>query len=73
MRRCLSSTCFAILMNGNAKGSYARVSRRLDGWKKVFLFLGGRITLIHLCLSHIPGPLLLFSSFQNSNLYRSRD
>ena len=30
-----------------------RVSRRLDGWKKAFLSLGGRITLILSCLSHI--------------------
>ena len=30
-----------------------KVARRLDGWKKAFLSLGGRITLIHSCLSHI--------------------
>ena len=31
-----------------------RISRRLDGWKKAHLSLGGRITLIQSCLSHIP-------------------
>ena len=31
-----------------------RISRRLDGWQKTYLYFGGRITLIHLCLSHIP-------------------
>ena len=31
-----------------------RISRRLDGWKKAYLSLGGRITLIQSCLSHIP-------------------
>ena len=31
-----------------------RISRRLDGWKKAFLFLGRRITLIQSSLSHIP-------------------
>ncbi|RVW17381.1 LINE-1 retrotransposable element ORF2 protein [Vitis vinifera] len=30
-----------------------RISRRLDGWKKAYLSLGGRITLIQSCLSHI--------------------
>ena len=30
-----------------------RISRILDGWKKAYLCLGGRITLIHSCLSHI--------------------
>ncbi|RVW87592.1 putative ribonuclease H protein [Vitis vinifera] len=30
-----------------------RISRRLDGWKKTYLSLGGRITLIQSCLSHI--------------------
>ena len=34
------------------------ISRRLDGWKKVYLSLGGRITVIHLCLSHIPSYFL---------------
>ncbi|RVW80650.1 hypothetical protein CK203_044356 [Vitis vinifera] len=31
-----------------------RISRRLDGWKKAYMSLGGRITLIQSCLSHIP-------------------
>ena len=31
-----------------------RISQRLDGWQKAYLSLGGRITLIHSCLSHIP-------------------
>ena len=35
-----------------------RISRRLDGWKKAFLSLGGRITLILSCLSHIPSYFL---------------
>ena len=35
-----------------------RVFRRLDEWKKYFLFLGGRITLIQFCLSHIPSYFL---------------
>ena len=35
-----------------------RVLRRLDGWKKTYLSLGGRITLLHLCLSHIPNYFL---------------
>ncbi|RVW26859.1 Transposon TX1 uncharacterized 149 kDa protein [Vitis vinifera] len=30
-----------------------RISRRLDGWQKAYLSFGGRITLIHSCLSHI--------------------
>ena len=30
-----------------------RVSRRLDGWKRTFLSLGGRITLIQTSVSHI--------------------
>ena len=30
-----------------------RISKRLDGWKKAHLSLGGRITLLHSCLSHI--------------------
>ncbi|RVW96808.1 Transposon TX1 uncharacterized 149 kDa protein [Vitis vinifera] len=35
-----------------------RISRRLDGWKKAYLSLGGRITLIQSCLSHIPSYFL---------------
>ena len=35
-----------------------RLSRRLDGWKKTYLSFGGRITLIHSCLSHIPSYFL---------------
>ena len=34
-----------------------KVARRLDGWK-AFLLLGGRITLIQSCLSHIPSYFL---------------
>lgn len=34
------------------------VSMRLDGWKKAFLSLGGRITLIQSCLMHIPSYYL---------------
>ena len=35
-----------------------RISRRLDRWKKAYLSLGRRITLIHSCLSHIPSYFL---------------
>ena len=35
-----------------------RISRRLDGWKKAYLSLGGKITLIQSCLSHIPSYFL---------------
>ena len=35
-----------------------KVSRRLNGWKKAFLSLGGKITLIQSCLSHIPSYFL---------------
>ncbi|RVW24941.1 Retrovirus-related Pol polyprotein from transposon TNT 1-94 [Vitis vinifera] len=35
-----------------------RISRRLDGWQKAYLSFGGRITLIHSCLSHIPNYFL---------------
>ena len=31
-----------------------RISKRLDGWQKAFLFFGGRITLIQSCLTHMP-------------------
>ena len=32
--------------------------RLLDGWTKAFLSLGGRITLIRACLTHIPNHFL---------------
>ena len=35
-----------------------RIFRRLDGWQKAYLSFGGKITLIHLCLSHIPSYFL---------------
>ena len=35
-----------------------RVSSKLDGWKKAFLSLGGRITLIQSSLTHIPSYFL---------------
>ena len=35
-----------------------RFSRRLDGWKKVFLSFGGRMTLIQSSLSHISSYFL---------------
>ncbi|RVW69297.1 putative ribonuclease H protein [Vitis vinifera] len=35
-----------------------RISRRLDGWQKAYLSLGGRITLLQSCLSHIPSYFL---------------
>ena len=31
-----------------------RISRRLDGWQKTYLSVGGRITLIQSCLTHMP-------------------
>ncbi|WKA00162.1 hypothetical protein VitviT2T_018548 [Vitis vinifera] len=31
-----------------------RISKRLDGWQKVFLSFRGRITLIQSCLTHMP-------------------
>lgn len=34
------------------------ISWRLDGWKKTYLSLGGRITLIQSCLSHFLGYFL---------------
>ena len=30
-----------------------RISRKLDGWQKVYLSFGGRITLIQSCLTHM--------------------
>ncbi|RVW98432.1 Cation-chloride cotransporter 1 [Vitis vinifera] len=35
-----------------------RIFRRLDGWQKAYLSFGGRITLLHSCLSHIPSYFL---------------
>ncbi|RVW60989.1 putative ribonuclease H protein [Vitis vinifera] len=35
-----------------------RISRRLDGWQKAYLSFGGRITLLHSCISHIPSYFL---------------
>ena len=35
-----------------------RVSKRLDRWKRALLSLGGRITLIQSCFSHIPNYFL---------------
>ena len=35
-----------------------RILRRLDGWKKAYLSLDGRITLIYSCLSHISNYFL---------------
>ena len=35
-----------------------RISRRLDDWRKAFLSLGGRISLIQSCVSHIPSYFL---------------
>ncbi|RVW24904.1 putative ribonuclease H protein [Vitis vinifera] len=31
-----------------------RISSRLDGWQKAYLSIGGRITLIQSCLTHLP-------------------
>ena len=39
-----------------------RISKRLDGWQKTYLSFGGRITLLHSCLSHIPS--YFFSLFK---------
>ena len=35
-----------------------RILQRLDGWQKAYLSFGGRITLIHSCLTHIPSYFL---------------
>ncbi|KAJ9697646.1 hypothetical protein PVL29_006989 [Vitis rotundifolia] len=35
-----------------------RISRRLDGWQKTYLSFGGKITLVHSCLSNIPSYFL---------------
>ncbi|RVX05015.1 putative mitochondrial protein [Vitis vinifera] len=43
-----------------------RISRRLDGWQKAYLSFGGRITLIHSCLSHIPSYFLSLFKIPNS-------
>ncbi|RVW28428.1 putative ribonuclease H protein [Vitis vinifera] len=41
-----------------------RILRRLNEWKKAYLSFGGKITLIHSCLSHIPSYFLsLFKIF----------
>ena len=37
-----------------------RISQKLNRQKKFFLSLGGRITLIHLCLSHFLSYFLFF-------------
>ena len=46
----LSYLCLPLGRNPNTKGFWdpvvEKVARRLDGWKKAFLPLGGRITLI---------------------------
>ncbi|RVW63563.1 putative ribonuclease H protein [Vitis vinifera] len=53
-----------LLLGGNPKtiGFWdpvvERISRRLDGWKKAFLSMGGRITLIQSSMSHIPSYFL---------------
>ena len=48
--------------NPNSKGFWdpmvEKVAQRLDGWEKDFLSLGGRITLIQACLTHIPNYFL---------------
>lgn len=48
-----------------------KVSRRLDGWKKFFLFLRRRITLIQYFLSHILSYFLPL--FQDSNINSFKD
>ncbi|RVW46760.1 GTP-binding protein TypA/BipA-like [Vitis vinifera] len=58
------STISGLPLGGNPKTidfwdpMVERISRRLDGWIKTFLSLGGRITLIQSCLSHIPSYFL---------------
>ena len=39
---------------------------RFDGWKKNFLSLGGRITLIMSCFSYVPSYFLSLSKIQIS-------
>ncbi|KAJ9693494.1 hypothetical protein PVL29_012324 [Vitis rotundifolia] len=47
-------------LGGNPKASgfwdpvVERISRRLDGWQKAYLFFGERITLIQSCLTYMP-------------------
>lgn len=36
-----------------------KISCWLDGWKKIFLSFGGRITLVQSCFSFIPAYFLL--------------
>ena len=50
-----------------------RTSRRLDGWQKTYLSFGGRITLIHSCLSHIPSYFLSLLRFPFQWLQKLRD
>ncbi|KAL6312824.1 hypothetical protein AAG906_024679 [Vitis piasezkii] len=37
-----------------------RILQILDGWQKAYLSFGGRITLIHSCLTHIPSYFLFY-------------
>ena len=50
-----------------------RISKRLDGWQKAYLSFGGRITLIHSCLSHIPSYFLSLLRFPFQWLQKLRD
>ncbi|RVX10323.1 putative ribonuclease H protein [Vitis vinifera] len=58
LSRMLLKTEERSLLKGFRDPVIERISKRLDGWKKAHLSLGGRITLLHSCLSHIPSYFL---------------
>ena len=64
MLDCKASLYLGLPLRGNLKACgfwdpvIERISRRLDELQKAYLSFGGRITLIHSCLSHIPSYFL---------------
>ena len=68
----LASTLSGSQIRGEPKGKcllefmIERISQRLDKWKKASLSLGGRITLIPSCLSHIPSYFLYLLKIPSS-------
>ena len=70
MLDCKASLYLGLPLRGNLKACgfwdpvIERILRRLNDWKKAYLSFGGKITLIHSCLSHIPSYFLsLFKIF----------